>query len=304
MPSPSSQSQSQAQSLKRKESHQPSISNFFSKAGPGSSVSKKAKDSGDKGEGEKEAEGKNSPSTSLANGGLEGRNGDEDEDEEDDDEDVVLPAQKRARINGYKASAKSPPHAVKGKGKASGPETALENGHDDSVGSAPVEGEDRGRATHPTSSAGRTDRFRFGSSPQRENVDDSEIERQKREKEKLHQKFVKRLGGPDCTIGIGRRIANDDLPVAGEDVEGDEDEEAALPPPKAKGGKKGGAAKLTPMEKQIIEIKKKHMDTVLVVEVGYKFRFFGEDAKIAARELSIVCIPGKFRYDERKYLFI
>jgi DNA mismatch repair ATPase MutS len=41
------------------------------------------------------------------------------------------------------------------------------------------------------------------------------------------------------------------------------------------------------------------MDTVLVVEVGYKFRFFGEDARIAAKELSIVCIPGKFRYDER-----
>jgi len=39
----------------------------------------------------------------------------------------------------------------------------------------------------------------------------------------------------------------------------------------------------------------------LIIEVGYKFKFFGEDARTAAKELSIVCIPGKFRYDERKF---
>lgn len=55
------------------------------------------------------------------------------------------------------------------------------------------------------------------------------------------------------------------------------------------------------MELQFLEIKRKHMDTVLIVEVGYKFRFFGEDARVAAKELSIVCIPGKMRYDERMY---
>ncbi|CRK22034.1 hypothetical protein BN1708_017914, partial [Verticillium longisporum] len=85
-----------------------------------------------------------------------------------------------------------------------------------------------------------------------------------------------------------------------EDEDGEDgDEEEAPPPPK--GAKKGGARankKLTPMEIQFLDIKRKHMDTVLIVEVGYKFRFFGEDARIAARELSIVCIPGKFRYDE------
>lgn len=61
---------------------------------------------------------------------------------------------------------------------------------------------------------------------------------------------------------------------------------------------------MTPLEKQVIDIKKKHMDTVLVVEVGYKFRFFGEDARIAAKELSIFCIPGKLRFDERMLLNI
>jgi len=88
--------------------------------------------------------------------------------------------------------------------------------------------------------------------------------------------------------------------VDSEDAEaGDDAEEEEEPPAKTKGKKKGAkTGKLTPMELQFLEIKRKHMDTVLIVEVGYKFRFFGEDARIAAKELSIVCIPGKFRYDE------
>uniref|UniRef100_A0A671R4Q4 DNA mismatch repair protein MSH3 n=1 Tax=Sinocyclocheilus anshuiensis TaxID=1608454 RepID=A0A671R4Q4_9TELE len=38
-----------------------------------------------------------------------------------------------------------------------------------------------------------------------------------------------------------------------------------------------------------MEIKKQHADTVLCVECGYKYRFFGEDAEIAAKELNITC---------------
>ncbi|XP_036382705.1 DNA mismatch repair protein Msh3 [Megalops cyprinoides] len=45
----------------------------------------------------------------------------------------------------------------------------------------------------------------------------------------------------------------------------------------------------TPLELQFMEIKEKHKDTLLCVECGYKFRFFGEDAEIAARELNIFC---------------
>ncbi|KKA29438.1 hypothetical protein TD95_002678 [Thielaviopsis punctulata] len=40
------------------------------------------------------------------------------------------------------------------------------------------------------------------------------------------------------------------------------------------------------------------MDTLLVIEVGYKFQFFGEDARTAAKTLSIMCIPGRLRYDD------
>ncbi|XP_040584824.1 DNA mismatch repair protein Msh3 [Mesocricetus auratus] len=45
----------------------------------------------------------------------------------------------------------------------------------------------------------------------------------------------------------------------------------------------------TPLELQFIDMKQKHKDAVLCVECGYKYRFFGEDAEIAARELNIYC---------------
>ncbi|XP_062924627.1 DNA mismatch repair protein Msh3 [Mobula hypostoma] len=47
----------------------------------------------------------------------------------------------------------------------------------------------------------------------------------------------------------------------------------------------------TPLELQFLEIKKQHKDAVLCVECGYKYRFFGDDAEIAARELNIYCHP-------------
>ena len=45
----------------------------------------------------------------------------------------------------------------------------------------------------------------------------------------------------------------------------------------------------TPMEQQYLSIKAKHPDAVLFIECGYKYRFFGEDAKITSRVLHIGC---------------
>lgn len=129
----------------------------------------------------------------------------------------------------------------------------------------------------------------------------SEVEtsaEEKARKEEIHRQWIKRIGG----MTIGRRY--DDAtpaPTDGDGDEGEEEEEVPAPKAKRKGAKTG---KLTPLELQVLDIKRKHMDTLLIVEVGYKFKFFGEDARIAAKELSIVCIPGKFRYDEREYLEI
>ena len=114
---------------------------------------------------------------------------------------------------------------------------------------------------------------------------------------------MKKLGHPDSIAQIKRRnwqITEETEQLDEEDGEGEEAEEETPVPAKArrKGAKTG---KLTPMELQMLEIKRKHMDAILIVEVGYKFKFFGEDARIAAKELGIVCIPGKFRFDEREY---
>jgi DNA mismatch repair protein MSH3 len=159
----------------------------------------------------------------------------------------------------------------------------------------------------PTSSSSRTERYAYDADRSASDLSglngDDEDAATRRKKEELHRKFVKKLGHPDSLASLRRREFLSQSETPGLDGEGDEEggdaEEDETPPPtktKKKGAKTG---KLTPMEIQFLDIKRKHMDTVLVVEVGYKFRFFGEDARIAAKELSIVCIPGKFRYDER-----
>jgi DNA mismatch repair protein MSH3 len=198
------------------------------------------------------------------------------QDKEVDDEEIVLPSRKRAKINGFS--------------------NRLEN--------AAVSGQELQRIEDvPHSSGGRTERFRF-SSP----VEDSQQQESaswQRQRNAQHQKFVKKLGGADCIIGIGKRTATEDEAAPGpEDVDGEENEEptsSVITKESTRSVVKKSVHRLTPMEKQVIEIKRKHMDTLLVIEVGYKFRFFGEDARIAARELSIVCIPGKLRFDERKF---
>ncbi|KAK4889548.1 Mismatch repair protein msh3 [Elasticomyces elasticus] len=156
---------------------------------------------------------------------------------------------------------------------------------------------------------GRTSKYLFSSSPIPNpaageddlHLDDDSDSREV--KKRLHQKFVKKLGRPDSIADIKRK--NRFITEETEDLDGaEDDEDEAEPEPTSKSkGKKGTATsakktKLTPLEKQVLDIKHAHPDTLLVVEVGYKFRFFGEDARIAAKELSIVCIPGKFRFDE------
>lgn len=159
-----------------------------------------------------------------------------------------------------------------------------------------------GQAINPTA---RTERYRYDSSNSRDATtrdadengdDDAEAKRHHKE---LHKKFVKKLGHPDALAW--RRRGQQAETTAGDDDDADADADEEETPAPTKTKKKGSkTGKLTPMEIQFLDIKRKHLDTVLIVEVGYKFRFFGEDARIAAKELSIVCIPGKMRYDERK----
>lgn len=55
--------------------------------------------------------------------------------------------------------------------------------------------------------------------------------------------------------------------------------------------------KLTPLEKQFINLKTENMDKLLAVQVGYKYKFFGKDAQTASKILNIMYIPGRTSLD-------
>lgn len=52
----------------------------------------------------------------------------------------------------------------------------------------------------------------------------------------------------------------------------------------------------TPLEQQVVELKAKYKDVLLMVEVGYRYRMFGEDAETAARVLGI------FAYNDHNFM--
>ncbi|BFZ55716.1 Mismatch repair protein msh3 [Savitreella phatthalungensis] len=53
------------------------------------------------------------------------------------------------------------------------------------------------------------------------------------------------------------------------------------------------SAELTPLEKQVLALKAKHPDILLLIEVGYKFQFFGQDARVASDVLGIACFKSR-----------
>ncbi|GAA5970599.1 hypothetical protein JCM8115_000833 [Rhodotorula mucilaginosa] len=53
----------------------------------------------------------------------------------------------------------------------------------------------------------------------------------------------------------------------------------------------GDSVKYTPLEQQVLALRKANPGVLLIVEVGYKFRFFDEDARVASRILNIACFP-------------
>ena len=49
----------------------------------------------------------------------------------------------------------------------------------------------------------------------------------------------------------------------------------------------------TPLEQQILALKAAHPGVLLLVEVGYKMKFYGDDARIASQLLNIACFREK-----------
>ncbi|KAH8829663.1 DNA mismatch repair protein MSH3 [Flagelloscypha sp. PMI_526] len=50
--------------------------------------------------------------------------------------------------------------------------------------------------------------------------------------------------------------------------------------------------KLTPLEEQVLKLKEDNPGTLIMFQVGYKYQFYEEDARIASKELGIVCHPN------------
>ncbi|KAF2842657.1 hypothetical protein M501DRAFT_993400 [Patellaria atrata CBS 101060] len=252
----------------------------------------------------------------------------EKESENDKENDLFLSSDEEAPVQPRRASQKSKRVLDNGEGEYAenppAPKKSRKNGGNDREFEDPNQGDVRTQdglvlQNHASSKSQRpatknddhqipsihprTLRYIFSSSSIPGQVEgELDNDETKQKKEQLHQRFVKKLGRPDSIADIKRKnhFITEDA-ADGEDVEDEEvDEEPASKPLKGRKATstKKTSTKLTPMEKQVLEIKNKHMDTLLVVEVGYKFRFFGEDARTASKELGIVCIPGKYRYDE------
>ncbi|USW58001.1 Putative DNA mismatch repair protein MutS, core [Septoria linicola] len=194
-----------------------------------------------------------------------------------EDDDVTLSASKRRRTSSNAAKSAEP--ATLG-----------------------IRREDSAKRTRVTE---RTSKYAFGNSTEASTAqagdEEGDDEETRQLKARLHQKFVKKLGRPDSIANIRRRsgIIDEETQAGEDDGQDDEDEEEA-PAPK-KGGRKIPASrkgKLTPLDQKVVDLKRKHPDVLLVVEVGYKYRLYGEDARVAAKILSVVCIPGKMRFDE------
>jgi len=94
---------------------------------------------------------------------------------------------------------------------------------------------------------------------------------------RVHDRFVAKLGSSAAATGFVSTSRS---------------------PPKKKASQSagkiggGGDAKYTPLEQQFIAIKEKNPDVLLIVECGYRCRFFGEDAEIASKVLHIACFPA------------
>lgn len=125
------------------------------------------------------------------------------------------------------------------------------------------------------------------------------------EKRQRHEKWVRRVGSAKTAD-----FKNDDLPAqAAMDCVDDQEtaEDAGNPPqtplraafatdldPIRASRPSSEGKRLTPLEQQFVDLKRKYgEETILVIEVGYKFRFFGQDAVVASKELHIYCSPGR-----------
>ena len=209
----------------------------------------------------------------------------------DDDDETEGPSRKRPRLH-------TPPSSDSSRAITPSDRNASEHNALTALMSPKV------KAFRPPPESPRTSRYKYiPNSPEKpaENATPEDLAR----KQSLHEKFVQKLGRPESLVKA-RRQSQEGSPVEDEEIDVEEEQEEEEVPAAAKalrgkyarGGAKAPAAKpasksttaanakLTPLERQYVEIKKSYPDTLLLIEVGYKFRFFGEDAKVLPSSLS------------------
>ncbi|CDO93378.1 unnamed protein product [Kluyveromyces dobzhanskii CBS 2104] len=109
----------------------------------------------------------------------------------------------------------------------------------------------------------------------------SGLERQADFNEKLKVIMKRRYAG--SMLSTGSDAENDD----------NDDESNGKAVKKLKANKK-----LTELDQQFKDLKLKHLDTILCVRVGYKYKFFERDAEIVSNILQIKLVPGKKTLDD------
>ncbi|KAF8925360.1 Mismatch repair protein msh3, partial [Dissophora ornata] len=95
------------------------------------------------------------------------------------------------------------------------------------------------------------------------------------------------VNGPDPEDTLELDGGNRGIRPRPEKAQGQPSTKASATSSRVSASRKAVKSPYTPLEKQFVEIKEQYPDAILCIEVGYKFRFFGEDAEIASRELSI-----------------
>ncbi|XP_053727295.1 DNA mismatch repair protein Msh3 isoform X2 [Synchiropus splendidus] len=110
------------------------------------------------------------------------------------------------------------------------------------------------------------------------------------EKNKL-QESLQEQQGPDINLAekLEQGFCFSQFVKQGSDSKEDGSLTDLSSPPDSKTPSRRTKSAFTPLEQQIIQLKQKHPDALLAVECGYKYRFFGEDAQTAAKELNIYC---------------
>ncbi|KYR02846.1 hypothetical protein DLAC_00314 [Tieghemostelium lacteum] len=73
----------------------------------------------------------------------------------------------------------------------------------------------------------------------------------------------------------------------GMEQQSDSEDDKKKKKPTAASAKSKGKVTYTPLEQQYMQLKKDNPDTLLMIECGYKFVFFGEDAEVANKVLNI-----------------